>query len=161
MWRAEKCSGLQRLFRTINRRNWQAIFISPLKKWQEKGMVDMKNLFKKLKSKQGFSILEVMVSIIILTMSLIFLLNMAMVALDANDWSNKATMSTQLIQEKLEELRTSLALTNGIDTVNNIQRQWTVTNVNSYLRQIDITASWENSRGDTLQNSISTMIRVN
>ncbi len=124
-------------------------------------MVDMKNLFKKLKSKKGFSILEVMVSIIILTMSLIFLLNMAMVALDANDWSNKATMSTQLIQEKLEELRTTLALTNGIDTINTIQRQWTVTNVNSYLRQVDITASWQNSRGDTLQNSISTMIRVN
>ncbi len=121
----------------------------------------MKNLFKKLKSKKGFSILEVMVSIIILTMSLIFLLNMAMVALDANDWSNKATMSTQLIQEKLEELRTTLALTNGIDTINTIQRQWTVTNVNSYLRQVDITASWQNSRGDTLQNSISTMIRVN
>jgi len=131
------------------------------KKWQDKGMVDMKNLFKKLKSKKGFSILEVMVSIIILTMSLIFLLNMAMVALDANDWSNKATMSTQLIQEKLEELRTTLALTNGIDTINTIQRQWTVTNVNSYLRQVDITASWQNSRGDTLQNSISTMIRVN
>ncbi len=121
----------------------------------------MKKFMKKLRTQKGFSILEVMVSILILTMSLVFLLNMAMVALEANDWSNKATMSTQLLQDKLEELRTSLVLTSGIDTVSTIERRWRITNVNTYLRQIDITASWENSRGDTLHNSISTMIRVN
>lgn len=121
----------------------------------------MKKFMKKLRTQKGFSILEVMVSVLILTMSLVFLLNMAMVALEANDWSNKATLSTQLLQEKLEELRTTMALSNGIDTVSTIERRWTVTSVNSYLRQIDITASWENSRGDTLNNSISTMIRTN
>lgn len=120
----------------------------------------MNKLYKKLQKNEGFSILEVMVSIIILTMSLIFLLNMAMVALEANDWSNKATLSTQLLQEKLEELRTTMALTNGIDTVSTIERSWTITQVNAYLRQIDINATWENSRGDTLNNSISTMVRI-
>jgi len=121
----------------------------------------MKKFMKKLRTQKGFSILEVMVSIVILTMSLVFLLNMAMVALEANDWSNKATMSTQLLQEKLEELRTTMALTNGTDTVSTIERRWRITSVNSYLRQIDITASWQNNRGDTLHNSISTMIRTN
>ena len=116
---------------------------------------------KKLKSQDGFSMLEVMVSIIILTMSLLFLLNMAMVALEANDWSNKATMSSQLIQEKLEDLRTSLALVNGADTVNNIQRVWSVTPINAHLRQVDIIASWVSNRGDTLQNSLTTFVRTN
>ena len=46
---------------------------------------------KKLRKNDGFSILEVMVSIIILSLSLVLLLNMAMVALSANNWSNQAT----------------------------------------------------------------------
>jgi Tfp pilus assembly protein PilV len=114
---------------------------------------------KKITKNEGFTILEVMVSIIILTMSLLFLLNMAMVALDANDWSNKATLSTQLIQEKLEELRTSMSLTSGIDTVNTIERVWKVSQVNPHLNQVDISATWENNRGDEIQNNITTFIR--
>jgi len=115
---------------------------------------------KKCKNQDGFTILEVMVAMIILSMSLLLLLNMAMIALDGNDWSHQATQSTQLLQEKLEELRTDMNLNSGIDTVNNIERNWTVSNSANHLRRVDITASWQNRRGDVLQNSITAFIRT-
>jgi len=115
---------------------------------------------KKLSKNDGFSILEVMVSIIILTLSLVLLLNMAMVALSANNWSNQATLSTQILQEKLEELRTTMNLVNGVDTVSNIERAWRVDSTNSHLRRVNIMATWVNDRNDTLNNSMTTYIRT-
>ena len=109
---------------------------------------------------RGFTILEVLVSVIILTMSLLLLLNMAMVALEANDWSNKATASTQLLQDKLEELRTTMSLNGGVDTVQGIQRSWTITKTANYLRRIDIVAKWENNRGDLLHSNITAYVRT-
>ncbi len=114
---------------------------------------------KRFANNEGFTLLEVMVAIIILTLSLLLLLNMAMIALDGNDWSNNATASTQLIQEKLEELRTDRNFNSGSDTVSNIIRDWTITTAASHLRRVDITASWINRRGDTLENSITAYIR--
>ncbi len=121
-----------------------------------KGILDM----KKMKNEEGFTILEVLVSMIILTLSLLILLNMAMLALENNDWSNKATSSTQLIQDKLEELRTDKVLASGADSLNGISRTWTVTKVASHLRKVDMLATWENQQGKTLQNSMSAYIRT-
>jgi prepilin-type N-terminal cleavage/methylation domain-containing protein len=118
-------------------------------------------MMNKIVENDGFTVLEVMIAVIILTLSLLLLLNMSMVALDGNDWSNRATMSTQLLQEKLEELRTAADFLNtGIDTVDNIQRSWTVTNTANHLRRVDITASWRNRRGDLLSNNMTAYIRT-
>jgi Tfp pilus assembly protein PilV len=115
---------------------------------------------RKLKNTEGFTILEVMISIIVLTLSLLLLLNMAMVAMDGNDWSKRATMSSQLLQEKLEQLRTGDDLTGGSDVINNIRRNWTVSTAANHLRRVDIEASWCNRRGDSLHNSITAYIRT-
>jgi prepilin-type N-terminal cleavage/methylation domain-containing protein len=115
---------------------------------------------RKFTEDSGFTILEVLVAVIILTLSLLLLLNMAMIAIDGNDWSNQATMSTQLLQAKLEELRTGMDLTDGVDTVNNIRRSWAVYNTASHLRRIDIEAKWRNRRGDSLENTITAYIRT-
>jgi prepilin-type N-terminal cleavage/methylation domain-containing protein len=115
---------------------------------------------RKISKNNGFTIMEVMVSMIILTLALLLLLNMAMIAVESNDWANRATASTQLLQEKLEELRTDLVLTDGIDTVAQIERRWHVSKVADYLRRVDITASWYNRRGDVLQNSIVAYVRT-
>jgi Tfp pilus assembly protein PilV len=104
--------------------------------------------------------MEVLVSIVILTLSLLLLLNMSMVALDGNEWSDRATLSTQILQQKLEDFRTGSALANGIDTVNNIERQWTVTNASSHLYRVDIQASWRNRSGNLLYNNMTAFIRT-
>jgi prepilin-type N-terminal cleavage/methylation domain-containing protein len=108
----------------------------------------------------GFTILEVMIAVLILSMALLLLLNMAMVALDGNDWSNKTTNATQLIQEKLEELRTTTSPTGGADTVDNVSRSWTVTPSGSHLRRIDIVVQWEDIKANPHTNSITTYIRT-
>ena len=115
---------------------------------------------KKISKNEGFTVLEVLIAMLILTLSLLLLLNMAMVAMDGNDWSNRATASTQLLQEKLEELRTDMVLSGGIDTVGHIERNWNITKVANHLRRVDITARWANRRGDTLQNAISAYLRT-
>ncbi len=115
---------------------------------------------QKLSQNNGFTLLEVMVSMVILTLSLLLLLNMAMIAMEGNDWSNHATASTQLLQEKLEQLRTDMVLANGSDTIGSISRSWQVYSVANHLRRIDITASWINQRGDVLQNSMTAYVRT-
>jgi Tfp pilus assembly protein PilV len=115
---------------------------------------------RKVTNDSGFTIMEVLISVIILTLSLLLLLNMAMIALDSNDWSNRATASTQLIQEKLEEIRTGMNLSDGVDTVNNIERNWQITKIANHLRQVDIIASWRDRRGQILQNTITAYFRT-
>jgi Tfp pilus assembly protein PilV len=104
--------------------------------------------------------LEVIIAMLILSMSLLLLLNMAMVALDGNDWSNHTTNATQLIQEKLEQLRTTANPTDGNDVVNGVTRTWVVSNAGNHLRRIDITVQWEDVKAQPHTNSITTYIRT-
>ena len=108
----------------------------------------------------GFTILEVIIAILILSMSLLLLLNMAMVALDGNDWSNKTTNATQLIQEKLEQLRSTANPAGGNDIVNGVVRTWVISNAGNHLRKIDISVQWEDVKAQAHTNSISTYIRT-
>ena len=47
-----------------------------------------------IKNQDGVTILEVLIAMIILSLALLLLLNMAMVALDGNDWANNMTVAT-------------------------------------------------------------------
>lgn len=114
----------------------------------------------KLSKTNGVTLLEVMIAMIILSMSLMVLLNMAMVALDGNDWSNKTTVSTQLLQQKLEELRGSGTFTSGNDVVDGVNRSWTVTNAGSHLRAVTVSVTWEDVRARVHLDSIAALIRT-
>ena len=115
---------------------------------------------RKLTKSDGITILEVLIAMIILSMSLLLLLNMAMVALDGNDWSNKTTVATQLMQQKLEEIRASGILVNGSDTVSGVSRSWTVSNAGSHLRTVSINLTWEDVRARMHVDSMSALIRT-
>jgi len=122
-----------------------------------------KRMYQRLASKAGFSMLEVLISMIILTMALLVLLNMAMVALDGNDWSNKTTIATQLLQEKFEELRSYPDLNssfNGSDTVNGTIRQWNIQTAANFLREVEIRVQWESVRGDTQADTMWAYVRT-
>lgn len=97
----------------------------------------------KLHRQDGITLLEVLVAMIIMTVSLMMLLNMAMIALDGNDWSNKTTIATQLLQEKLEQIRASGDFTDGSDTLQGVSRTWEVTNAGNHLRKVDVNVSWK------------------
>ena len=119
----------------------------------------MKNI--KIAGQEGLTLLEVLVAMIILSMSLLLLLNMAMVAIDGHDWSNNTTVASQLLQEKLEQLRADPgSLTSGSDTASGLTRSWKVSDVASNLKRVDVSISWESVRADSHTNTMTTYIRT-
>ncbi|HWR81727.1 MAG TPA: prepilin-type N-terminal cleavage/methylation domain-containing protein [Candidatus Deferrimicrobium sp.] len=114
----------------------------------------------KLVNEDGLTLLEVMIAMVIMAISLLLLLNMAMVALDGNDWSNKTTIATQLLQEKLEQLRTTANPQSGGDTTLGVSRVWTVSSAGGHLREVDISITWENIQAEMVSDSIKTFIKT-
>ena len=117
----------------------------------------MKN--RKLINQDGLTLLEVMIALLIMSMSLLLLLNMAMVALDGNDWANNTTLATQLMQDKLEQLRATSSPTTGSDTQSGVARSWTVSSLGSNLLQVDIHVNWENVKGQSQSDSLTAYIK--
>lgn len=111
-------------------------------------------------NQRGISLLEVMVAMILTSLSLMMLLHMTMIALDSNDWSNKTTVATQVLQEKLEQLRGGglTALNSGSDTTQGLTRTWTVTTMNSHLKRVDVEVTWEDIQADEHTNSLTAYI---
>ncbi len=109
---------------------------------------------------KGITILEVMIAIVILSLSLLLLLNMAMVALDGNDWSNKTTVATQMLQDKLEQLRGTQAFSNGSDSTSGVTRSWTVASAGHHLRQVTVQVNWKNIKGQTKSNAVTALIET-
>lgn len=111
-------------------------------------------------NQRGVSLLEVMVAMILTSFSLLMLLHMAMIALDSNDWSNKTTVATQALQDKLEQLRGggAAALTSGSDTAQGLTRTWTVTTMNAHLRRVDVEVSWHDIKAEDHTNALTAYI---
>jgi len=112
------------------------------------------------RNEQGITIMEVLIAMVILSLSLLLLLNMAMVALDGNDWSDRTTRATVLLQQKLEELRADSDPADGADTSSGVSRSWTVTDVGHHLRRIEVLAQWEDVRSQAKSNSVTAYIQV-
>lgn len=116
-----------------------------------------------IQNEKGVTLLEVMVAMLLISFSLLMLLNMGMIALDGNDWSNKTTTATQMLQEKLEELRGGgySTLVNGSDTASGgIVRTWTVSNAGDHLRRIDVDVIWEDMQARQRTNSMTAFVRT-
>lgn len=117
------------------------------------------NTKKKISNQRGVSLLEVLVAMLILSMSLMMLLNLSMIALDANEWSNNSTRAAQMLQQKLEEIRGSEDFTSGSDSANGIARTWTVTNIGNHLRQVDVQVTWEDMQANSKTSAIRAYVR--
>lgn len=117
---------------------------------------------KLLKNQAGVTLLEVLVAMILTSFGLMMLLNMAMIALDGNDWSNKTTMATQALQEKLEQIRgQGVALAqSGSDSVGDLARTWRITSAGSHLRRVDVTVTWTDIKSETHSDQLTTFVRT-
>ena len=109
---------------------------------------------------KGFTLLEVMTSMVIMAVSLLILLHLAMIALDGNRWASGTTSSTQLLQEKLENLKNSSNPISGADTVGTVTRHWEVSSAGAHLKEIVVTASWLTPDSITQSYSISTIMKT-
>ena len=103
----------------------------------------MKKLRKEL-NEDGFSILEVMVSLIIFSVGLLLLMSMLVVSIKGNSWSEKTTVSSQLLREKVEQLKNTptAGMVSGEETIGMFNRKWQVQNLFSDLYDVTVAVSW-------------------
>lgn len=96
------------------------------------------------KNKKGFSLLECMVAMLILSIGILGMAKLQYVTITGNSYSKQATIATTLVQGKMEDLKNQslTSLVSGNDSVvqNGVtfQRTWTVTGSGS-TRTITVT----------------------
>jgi type IV pilus modification protein PilV len=110
-------------------------------------------------SQSGFSMVEVMVAILLLTVGLLALATMQTQAVTSNNYGNKLTEATFLAQDKLEELR--LLNECYLAVIAKPELSWTAadqTVVNNYNSQLsDSVANWSeiDTDGDSIPDQFS------
>lgn len=109
-----------------------------------------------LLNRKGLTSLQVLIAMVIVSVALLLLLNMALVALEDNNPATTATTSARLLQEKLEQLRASAHPIGGVDTTQGVRRAWTVSPVAYNLLQIEVTTTWQDFGGRRLADTMTT-----
>ncbi len=124
----------------------------------------LKKINRKLSKRDGFSLLEVMVGLLIFTLGLLLLMSMMVVSLESNSWSEKTTISAQLIREKIEQLKNTPAsnLASGNDVVDGFTRTWQVTNSSTTnLYDVQVAVQWQDAESRIFACTTYTMIQPN
>ena len=109
----------------------------------------------KRKKTSGFSLIEVMAGMVILSTGLLLLLPMMVTSIRANNYAQSASSASMLIKDKMEDLKNTAAPTSGADSSATSSRSWTVTQVNSNLYRLDVTVRWTDERGYRHRNTMT------
>ena len=112
------------------------------------------------KDKKGFTLLEVLVGMLILSMGLLMLMPMMMVSMNANDFARGFTEASMLIKEKMEEIKNIENPSSGADTVDNATRTWTVTDAGAKLKRVLVNIQWVDQDGRDHTNSMVSYMMV-
>lgn len=104
---------------------------------------------KKIKSKKGITLLEVMASMAIFSVGLLMLVPLMLASITANESANDMSRATLFAQQKIEQLRNASVLASGSDTVENMSRTWTVETVTSNLKKITVNVTWQDEMSKT------------
>lgn len=125
-------------------------------------MKTLRKLFSRIRTSEGFTLLEVMVGLVIFSVGLLLLGSMMIVSIDGNVWSNKTTEVVQLVREKVEDFRNmkSEDMENGYDVVNGLSRSWLVTDEAENLKKLTVVVSWNDKRDVTHACTTATYIQV-
>ncbi len=113
------------------------------------------------KKAKGFSLVEVLVALVILSISLLALAGLMVQSTKNSSWGSHMTEAATLAQDRLEALRAVRPQTDIPEGMNNDQvtaasgilytRTWTVTtNAAATLRTITISITWSDSVPHTL-----------
>jgi type IV pilus assembly protein PilV len=123
---------------------------------------------RRIKDTRGFTLLEVMITLVILAIGLLGLAGLQIMAIKGNSFGQQMTVASTLAQNQLEALRESAgSLSNGNDLVtaqNGIRytRTWTVA-ANQPLANMDtvnITVSWAGPTGSGSEATRTITIRT-
>ena len=94
------------------------------------------------KNQEGFTLIEVMAGMVVLALGLLLLLPMMVTSMQANDFARGSTEASMYIKDKMEELKNMNPPSSGVDTVDTVQRTWTVSSISANLWQLDVSISW-------------------
>jgi type II secretion system protein I len=117
----------------------------------------------KMRAQDGFSILEVMVGLVIFTLGLLLLMSMMVVSIQSNSWSEMQTLSSQLIREKIEQLRNTpeSGLTSGSDVVSGVTRTWNISALSTpKLYDVTVAVNWQDADQRAYVCSTRTFIKA-
>ncbi|UCD71560.1 MAG: prepilin-type N-terminal cleavage/methylation domain-containing protein [Syntrophobacterales bacterium] len=103
---------------------------------------------KRFKTSRGFTLLEMLIALTILSVALLGLGQMMLLSIRGTSFGNKVTEATTFAQDKMEELRTVdwNGLEDGNDTISGsqgiqYQRAWTVVPT-GIMKTINLAVSW-------------------
>lgn len=99
-------------------------------------------MFKKLRKKEGFSLIEVMMSLLVFTIGMLMLVPMMVLSIQGNEYASKATYASQLAQAKIEELKNRNVIYSSQDVVGLMTRSWTVEDESSSLKKLTVSVTW-------------------
>jgi prepilin-type N-terminal cleavage/methylation domain-containing protein len=102
----------------------------------------------------GFTLIEVMAGLVIMSLGLLLLLPMMVTSIRANNYAKNATEASMLIKDKMETLKNMNPPTSGADTAGTVIRTWTTTAVSTNLSRLDVTVNWIDERGYAHSNSL-------
>jgi type IV pilus assembly protein PilV len=137
-----------------------------------------KKVRKKISGRSGFTLIEVMIAILILTVGMLAMALLQVTAIRGGSFANQMTQASIFGQDKIEELKnksytdTDLSTGNHSDTVTSgnrvtYTRSWTVTennppnttgSVSSKMKTINLTISWTGPQGQTHNVMFSTIV---
>ncbi len=139
----------------------------------------MYRLFKRFSDRNGFTLIEVMIAILILAIGMMAMALLQITAIRGGSFSNQITQASIFGQDKIEELKnksyTDTDLSNGTHVDNSppsangvvFTRSWTVTESNppsttgtasSKMKTIDLRVSWTGPQGNSHNVQFSTIV---
>ena len=111
---------------------------------------------RKLSNKQyGFTLIEVMAGMVVLSLGLLLLLPMMVTSMQANDMARGSTEASMYIKDKMEELKNMDPPTSGADSIGTLLRSWTVASLNPNLWQIDVRVAWTDRNDRSHSNTVT------
>ena len=110
-------------------------------------------------AKDGFTLIEVMVSIFILTISLAGSYNLMNWMVRTNGFCNRITLATTTAQDKVDDLveERFSNITSGTDTVSIFERTWTVSTEGA-RKHIQVAVRWQNLNDSQREVVVRTMV---
>ena len=100
---------------------------------------------RKKRGEGGFTLIEVLIAMAILTIGLLAVATMQVSAIHGNKMGNEISRATFLAQDKLEELKTSTNITSepgGSDQTGIFNRSWQIGPSGTNSRSVTVTVSW-------------------
>ncbi|OGC96473.1 MAG: hypothetical protein A2W25_14900 [candidate division Zixibacteria bacterium RBG_16_53_22] len=107
------------------------------------------------KKQKGFTLIEVLAGMVIMSVGLLLLLPMMVTSINANNHARSSTEASMLIKDKMEDLKNENTPVAGSDTLGTTIRTWTVSNAAVNLTQLTVTINWIDERGNGHTNSMT------